>query len=68
MYERLLEDNDEREVVDEIQFPNGKPLRRLRTVLWEKVEHGKSSKSITYEEIEIDEKLALVIENTLRNN
>lgn len=64
----MIEDNDEREVVDEIQFPNGKPLRRLRTVLWEKVEHGKSSKSITYDEIEIDEKLARVIENTLKDN
>lgn len=63
IWEKKIEDNDEREVVDEIQLLDP-PLRRIRTIEWEKTEHGKSSKKITYKKLSIGKKLLKAAENT----
>lgn len=51
MYEKVLEDSDEKEVVEEIQQSGDKMVRRIRTTLWKKTNFGKSSVSITYKKI-----------------
>ena len=65
VWEKVLEDTDEKEVVEEIQrFED--PLRRIRTTYWEKTDYGKSSTSITYKKLRIGKKLMRAIENTAR--
>ena len=65
-WEKVIEDSDEREVVEEILLFDGKqePLRRIRTIMWEKTDYGKSSKSIKYKKLQIGKKLMQAIKNT----
>ena len=65
-WEKVLEDTEEREVVEEILLFDDKrePLRRIRTIMWEKTDYGKSSKSIKYKKLPIGKKLMQAIKNT----
>ena len=65
LWEKVLESNNEKEVVEEILLFE-KPIRRIRTIFWEIHPGVKSSKEIKYEELEIDEKLLKHINNTKR--
>lgn len=65
-YEKVIENSEEKEVVEEIWLDHRKPRRRLRTTIWEQIDkNGKHSKDIRYEDLPIDEKLAKTINNTL---
>lgn len=64
-FEKILEENEEREVVDEIQIVDGKPLRRERTIEWEKTDNRHSSKTIKYKQLPISKKLSKAIEVSL---
>lgn len=65
MYEKILEDTDEKEVVEEIQEVDGKMLRRIRTTLWEKTHYGKSSLSINYKKIGNTKRLVKAFLNSM---
>ena len=65
LWEKVREDTDEQEIIEEILLLN-EPVRRLRTTLWEKTSYGRSSKSIRYKKLKIGKKLAKAIENTKR--
>lgn len=67
MYEKVLEDTDEKEVVEEIQQVEGKMVRRIRTTLWEKTSYGKSSRSITYRKIGNTKRLVRAFLNSCAN-
>lgn len=66
IWEKVLRDDDETEVVEEIQRIDSDPLRRIRTTNWERTDYGKSSTSITYRKLPIGKKLAVAIANTAR--
>ena len=71
-WEKILENTEEKEVVEEIVYSDNpgekdhgiKLTRRIRTTMWEKTKYGKASTSITYRKLRIGKKLAKVIENT----
>lgn len=64
IWTKILEDTDEKEVVEEVILLKGsEPLHRKRTTIWEKVPGGKSSKSIVYEDLPISEELRKAAEN-----
>lgn len=63
IWEKVLENSEEREVVEEIQRLED-PLRRIRTTNWKRTDYGKTSTSITYRKLPIGKKLAKAIENT----
>lgn len=67
IWEMVLEDTDEKEVVEEIQYGPELEVRRIRTVLWEKTDYGKSSKKISYRKKPIGKKLHQIIENTKKD-
>ena len=70
LWEKVLEDTDEREVVEEISIRDGEIYNhRKRTTLWEKTEYGRASKNIDYEDMPINEELRALVRNTtkLRN-
>lgn len=65
-YEKMIENSEEREVVEEIWLDHRKPMRRLRTTIWEQTDrYTKSSKDIRYDDLPIDENLAKIIDNTI---
>lgn len=64
-YEKIIEDSNEREVVDEIQFHGEKPVRRERTIVWKKVDGGRQSETITYKKLPISKKLMKAIYNSV---
>lgn len=64
IYTKVLEDTDEREVVDEVILTLDKPVYRRRTITWEAVTGGRHSKDITYDDLPIDERMARLIRNT----
>ncbi len=64
IYEKTIEDAEEREIVDEIMITEEGPLRRLRTIEWEVSEYSRSSKSIKYRKLPIGKKLKRAIENS----
>lgn len=71
-WEKILENTEEKEVVEEIAYTDNpekkdhgtKLIRRIRTTVWRKTKYGKASESITYRKLRIGKKLAKVIENT----
>ena len=69
-WEKTIENTEEKEVTEEIiladrtKNPDAGPVRRIRTVLWEKTEYGRASTSITYKKLRIGKKLIKAIENT----
>ena len=70
IWEKTIEDTEEKEVTEEIicgnaKNPDATPIRRVRTTLWEKTEYGKASISITYRKLRIGKKLRKVIDNTI---
>lgn len=66
IWEKVIEDSKEKEVIDEIQFLIDKtPLRRMRTTLWEYRPGVKASKEIKYRKLPIGKKLAKICENTV---
>ena len=67
-YTKILEDTDEREVVEEIIARPGLVLRRVRTIEWEKTDYGRSSKSIAYRKKPIGKRLMRAIENATARN
>ena len=64
-WEKILEDTKEKEVVEEVLFLD-KPVYRKRTIIWEKTNYGRSSKDIIYEDMKINKKMKMIIENTKR--
>ena len=60
---KILEDTDEKEIVEEIILKDT-PIRRERKTIWEKTDYGKSSKEINYKTLKISKKLMKAIENT----
>lgn len=64
IFEKKLEDNDEREVVEEVFIKDGTFVHRKRTTEWEKVDYGRHSKSIIYEDLPIDDDLKRILENS----
>ena len=64
-WEKILEDTKEKEVVEEVLFLD-KPVYRKRTTIWEKTNYGRSSKDIIYEDMKINKKMKMIIENTKR--
>ena len=65
IYELELENNDERQVVREIILED-EPIYRERTIIWELTEGGKKSKDIIYENLDIDDDMLRIINNTKR--
>ena len=69
-WEKTIENTEEKEVTEEIiltdrtKNSDAGPVRRIRTVLWEKTEYGRASTSITYKKLRIGKKLIKAIENT----
>ena len=63
-WEKIIEDTDEKEVV-EVIFLN-KIIYRKRTTIWEKAPYGRSSKEINYETIRLTNKMKMICENTKR--
>ena len=66
-YEKVIEDTDEREIVEEI-LTTSPILYRKRTIEWELTSHGKHSKSITYEDLPLTTELKQYISNTVSRN
>ena len=62
VWEKVLEDSREREVVEEIILRDP-PLRRTRTTLWEETDYGRSSTSIKYRRLPMGKKLGQAAEN-----
>ena len=60
---KMLEDTDEKEVVEEIILRETS-IRRVRETIWENTDYGKSSKEINYRTLKIGKKLMKAIENT----
>lgn len=67
IYVKVLEDSEEKEVVREILFHDGRPLYRERVTLWENFSGGRRSKDISYQVLEIDDRLRQLIKNTFEN-
>ena len=65
LWEKVIENSEEKEVVEEIWPYDEVAKYRIRTTLWETIEPGyKKSKSITYKNKKIGKKLAQAIKNT----
>lgn len=62
-WELIIEATDEKEVVEEVLILS-EPLHRIRTIIWEKADYGRSSRSIKYQERPISKKMMTIIENT----
>lgn len=66
-WEKILEDNQEREVVEEVIInpETGVILHRTRTTDWEKTEYGRSSKSIVYKKLRVTKRILNAIKNSM---
>lgn len=67
IWTKTISSDDSVEVVEEIiLFPaeGGDPVRRLRTIYWEKTDYGLSSSKIIYKTIPIGKKLGKVVAAT----
>ena len=64
-WEKMIEDTDKKEVVEEVVFLN-KIIYRKRTIIWEKKDYGRGSKEIIYEDLKVTKKMKTIIENTKR--
>ena len=62
LWEKVLEDTDEKEIVEEIIMLDI-PKRRKREIIWEKEDYGKHSKEINYFELPMTEELEIAINN-----
>ena len=66
IFEKVLEDTEEREVVEEIVLKYDPPLYRKRTTIWEPIKGGRHSKEIKYEDLPLNERIERLIRNTKR--
>lgn len=64
IYEKVLEDSDEKEVVEELQWFNNTLHRRIRTTYWEHEPGCKRSVKIKYKKLPIGKKLLKAYEET----
>ena len=64
LWEKKLEDTEEKEVTEQIFADPDNPVRRICTIFWEKTEGGRQSKSITYRKMPIGKKLLQIIKNS----
>lgn len=65
LYEKVLEDNSARTVTEEVTVLNsGGHLHRKRTIEWTATPTGRASNSIAYEQLPINNELAVAIANT----
>ena len=64
IYGKVLEDTDEREVVEEVFFHNGELVHRKRTTNWEMHGYSKSSTSIVYEDLPVDDNFLRIVMNS----
>ena len=64
IYEKKLEDSNEREVVEEVFLHNDVFVYRKRTTEWELDGYSKHSKEIRYENLEINDDLKRVLTNS----
>ena len=64
LYEKILENTDEREVAEEVYLPE--MLYRTRTVLWQKTRYGKQSKDIKYKKLRWNSALKKAAERTAK--
>lgn len=67
LWEKEIETEDLKEITEEIIITEKETLHRMRTLIWEKIENGKKSKSITYRKLPISKKLQKVIDNTMKD-
>lgn len=66
LWERELESTPEKEVVEEICIIGDTDfLHRKRTILWDQTPHGRTSRSITYEDLPITPELTKYVHNTM---
>lgn len=65
-YEKVLEDTEEKEVVEEIVLKYNPPLYRKRTTIWEKTDYGRTSKQIIYEDLILSDDMLRLIRNLKR--
>lgn len=65
LWEKEVEIEEMKEIVEEILIVEEGVLHRMRTLIWEKIDGGKRSKSITYKKLPISKKLQKVIDNTI---
>ena len=66
IFEKIVEDTEEHEVVEEVLSINGKPLYRTRTTEWEKTDYGRSSTSIKYKKLRLTKKIEKAFYNSLK--
>ena len=65
LWEKELESTPEKEVVEEIYFIDDLNfLHRKRTIFWDKTPSGRTSRSITYEQLPITPELIKYVRNT----
>ena len=65
MWEKIIEDTEERQVTEEIiLLEDGSITRRNREITWEKVPNGRLSKSIKYTDLPVDDKISGIVERT----
>lgn len=64
-WEKKIEDTEKREIVEEI-WCFQEPIRRIRTIEWEKTDYGRTSKKISYKKIPIGKKLMKAIKNSIK--
>lgn len=65
LYEKILDDNSARTVTEEVTvLSSGGHLHRKRTIEWTATPTGRASNSITYEQLPVDNELAVAIANT----
>lgn len=62
LWEKILEDTDEKEIIEEVLILDN-PIRRKRETTWEKTDYGKHSKEIIYTELPMTEELIIAINN-----
>lgn len=66
LWERELESTPEKEVVEEICIIGDTDfLHRKRTILWDIIPYGRTSRSITYEDLPITPELTKYVHNTM---
>lgn len=66
LWERELESTPEKEVVEEICIIDDTNfLHRKRTILWDNTSYGRTSRSITYEDLPITPELTKYVYNTI---
>ena len=64
IFSKTIEDTDEKEVVEEVIISQDSETHRLRTIIWEKTDFGRSSKEIVYRNLKTSKNLQRAIDGT----